>query len=73
MRWSVIIGVPFLILLIILFEWPRIKNNPKKDKIAFASILLICLVLAMFDLQNMAGPNTLVEMIFRPISVILEK
>ncbi|MGC5328085.1 hypothetical protein [Brevibacillus sp. SYSU BS000544] len=73
MRWSVILGVTFIVVLIVLFEWPRMKNHPKRDKIAFAGLLLIGWVLSMLDLQNMAGPNTLVEMIFKPISVILEK
>lgn len=73
MRWSVILGVTFIVLLIVLFEWPRMKDHPRRDKITFAGLLLIGWVLSLFDLQNLAGPSTFVEMIFKPISVILEK
>ncbi|WP_286178713.1 hypothetical protein [Bacillus sp. B4EP4a] len=62
-----------IVALIILFEWPKMKKNPKKDKVAFLTLLLTGLVLSMFNLPQMSGPTQWVEILFRPFGEFMEK
>ncbi len=62
-----------IVALIILYEWPKMKQNPKKDKMAFLTMLLTCLVLSMFNLPQMSGPTQWIEVIFRPFGEFMEK
>lgn len=73
MKWGAFISITAVVTLIILYEWARLKQAPKKDKIAFFLLLFIVWVLSMFNLQQMAGPVTLVEAIFKPFSQFLEQ
>lgn len=67
MQWGQFFGAALVIAVIVILQWPRIKDNPIKDKGAFIVILVIGLVLSMFDLERMKGPITLFEAIFSPI------
>ncbi|MBA9028203.1 MULTISPECIES: hypothetical protein [Bacillaceae] len=73
MRWGVFVSTTIIVVLIILYEWPKMKQNPKKDKVAFFTLLLIGLVLSMFDLSHMAGPTTWLETLFKPFGEFMEK
>jgi hypothetical protein len=72
MRWDVLLLATIIIVFGILYEWPKIKKSPKKDKVAFCTLLIIGWGLAMFDLPNIAGLPTLIESIFKPIGTMLE-
>ncbi|KAB7706305.1 hypothetical protein F9802_11500 [Bacillus aerolatus] len=60
-------------IVIILFQWPKMKQAPKKDKWAFGVLLLIGWGLSMFDLQHMGGPTAWIEALFRPFGKFMEK
>ncbi|MGE7761445.1 hypothetical protein [Peribacillus sp. NPDC097895] len=62
-----------IVFLIILYEWPKMKKNPKKDKVAFLTLLLIGLVLSMFNLPQMSGPTEWMQTLFRPFGEYMEK
>ena len=51
-RWGAFFATTVIVALIILYQWPRMKQNPKKDKLAFITLLLIGWVLSMFDLPT---------------------
>ncbi|MWV45694.1 hypothetical protein GRF59_18940 [Paenibacillus sp. HJL G12] len=72
MKWGTFIGVMVIIAAIFAYEWPRMKQLPKKDKAAFIALLSIGWILTLFDLQNMAGPATVLETIFKPFSKLLD-
>jgi hypothetical protein len=72
-RWGAFLGTTIIIAVIILFQWPKMKQHPKKDKMAFFMLLLFAWVLSMFDLPNMAGPVTLIEALFKPVGQFMEK
>ena len=73
MRWGAFFCTTIIVALIILYQWPKMKQNPKKDKIAFSILLLIGWVLSMFDLPHMAGPTTWIEALFKPFGQFMEK
>ncbi|AOH53496.1 hypothetical protein ABE28_003960 [Peribacillus muralis] len=73
MRWAAFFSTAFIVTVIILYEWPKIKRKPAKDKIALISLLLIGLLLSMFNLQEMAGPTSWIEALFRPLGEFMER
>lgn len=72
MKWGIFSVTFVVILLIIFWGWPRIKDYPKKDRIAFMTLLCIGGILSLFDLPNIPGPVTLLETFFKPFHVILK-
>jgi hypothetical protein len=73
MSWSFFICVTIAVLLITWFEWSKLKQKPKKDKVAFISLLLIVWLLSMLDLPNTPGPTTVLQIIFKPFKGLLEQ
>lgn len=73
MKWGLILGMTVVAALMFLYEWPRMKHLPKKDKITFITLVFIGWFLAMFDLPNIPGPTTLIETIFEPLGKLLEQ
>ncbi|MFD6438967.1 hypothetical protein ACFWDG_03885 [Peribacillus sp. NPDC060186] len=73
MRWGAFFCTTVIVALIILYEWPKMKQNPKKDKMAFFSLLLMGLVLSMFNIQYMTGPTAWIETFFKPFGQFMEK
>ncbi|WP_421617804.1 hypothetical protein ACAF76_010100 [Brevibacillus sp. TJ4] len=71
MRWGIMLGKTVVVVLIFLFEWPKIKSQSKKDKRAFLTLLGIGWVLFLFDLPNIPGPTTLLDTIFKPITSMM--
>ncbi|MFK2826916.1 hypothetical protein QYG89_14770 [Bacillus sp. B190/17] len=73
MRWGAFFATAVIIFVIVLFQWPKMKKTPKKDKWVFSILLLIGLGLSMFELEHMAGPVTWIEAIFKPFGKFMEK
>lgn len=73
MRLAFFSCVTIAVLLILWFDWPRMKAKPPKDKAAFVTLLLIGWLLSMLDLPNTPGPTTLLEAVFKPFRGLVEK
>ena len=73
MRWEAFFCTTVIVALIILLQWPKMKQNPKKDKLAFSILLLIGWGLSMFDLPHIGGPTAWIEAFFRPFGQFMEK
>lgn len=73
MRWGAIFAVVTVSIVILLFQWPKMKQAPKKDKWAFGVLLVIGWVLSMFDLPHISGPITWKEVIFRPFGQLMQQ
>ncbi|WP_340084419.1 hypothetical protein MHB50_18110 [Siminovitchia sp. FSL H7-0308] len=71
MAWGSFFGTMMIVLVIMFLQWPKMKQNSKKDKAAFIVLLMIALLLSMFDLQHLKGPVTLVDVIFQPLGKFL--
>ena len=72
MRWSIVFVATVTVVLIFLFERPRLKPDQKKEKRALVALLVFCWILSMFDLPNLPGPTTLVETVVRPLAKLFE-
>lgn len=74
MKWGTVLGVTLVVILMALYEWPRLNKNQKKEKIAFVTLTamgwLLAVLLAFFP--DMPGPTQMVDTIFKPFGKILE-
>ncbi|WHY87740.1 hypothetical protein QNH39_07880 [Neobacillus novalis] len=69
MKWGGILGITALLMLIILYEWPKLKKNIRKMQVVFFTVITIGWVLAILLIlfPNMPGPSQLIDFIFKPI------
>jgi multisubunit Na+/H+ antiporter MnhB subunit len=67
--------VTVIVLLMILYEWPKINSNQKKEKVAFAAVAAIGTLLAilLIFIPDMPNPSQLVEWIYKPLGKLLEQ
>lgn len=72
MKWGVILSMTALAVLLILFEWPRMKKVPKKDKVVFFVLIFLAWILSLQDLPNLPGPATALNALFKPLGSVLE-
>lgn len=72
MKWGLLLGMSTVVGLIILFEWPKLKPLPLKDKVSFFALMFIGWFLSLFDLPNVPGPTSVIETLFKPLAKMLE-
>ncbi|WP_313428986.1 hypothetical protein [Siminovitchia terrae] len=73
MEWGQFFGTASVVAVIVILQWPRMKDYSKRDKGGFIALLLIGLILSLFNLQHIKGPLDLEKAIFHPISRIIGK
>lgn len=75
MKWFYDVDFFVVAVLIMLFEWPKLKKQQRKEKMALISLLVISIGLAMMLLYfpGIPGPTELVVKVFQPLGRILEK
>ncbi|MGE6256503.1 hypothetical protein ACQKCU_01145 [Heyndrickxia sporothermodurans] len=73
MKWGTFFATTLIIIVIIFFQWPKLKQASKKDKGVFFSLLFIGWMLSMFDLPRISGPTSWISAIFEPFGQMLEK
>ncbi|WP_338472918.1 hypothetical protein R4Z10_09425 [Niallia sp. XMNu-256] len=61
-----VLGVTVIWMLIILYQWPKLKKNSRKVKAAFLSLMLVNWILAVLLIifPEMPGPGQLIEFIY---------
>lgn len=69
MKWGGILGITALLVLIFLYEWPKLKKSIRKVQVVFFTLITIGWVLAILLVlfPNMPGPSQLIDFIFKPI------
>ncbi|WP_077212165.1 hypothetical protein [Bacillus dakarensis] len=72
MNWTMMILVQISVWAIVFFDWKKLKQSTKKEKIVIASILGISIVLSLFNLEHIPGLVTVFETIFKPLGKMLE-
>ncbi|WP_240507995.1 hypothetical protein [Virgibacillus indicus] len=67
--WVIVVTI-----LVILYEWPKMDKEQKKEKWAFAGLTMAGFLLAVMLIYfpDTPGPNQLVGEIFRPLGKLME-
>lgn len=73
MKWDSFAAGTAVAVGILMYQWPKMKKTPKKDKWAFAVLLFIGWLLSLFNLAHAPGPATLIQTVFEPAGFFLEK
>ncbi|WP_026564884.1 hypothetical protein [Bacillus sp. UNC41MFS5] len=74
MIWTVL-AITVVVVLITLYEWPKINQNQKKEKAAFVTLTAMGWMLSILLLYfpDMPGPTQMIEKLFKPLGKLLEK
>jgi multisubunit Na+/H+ antiporter MnhB subunit len=74
MKWGAVIGITFIVILVTLYEWPKMNKGQKKEKLAYATLMMSGWLLAvlLIFVPDIPGPTQLVDVIFKPLGKILD-
>ena len=66
MTWFFVIGITLVVVLMILYEWPRMNPNQKKEKSVFVILVAMEWVLAILLLffPDLPRPAQMMEAVF---------
>jgi len=72
MKWAALFGISFIVFCILLFQWPKLKTNQKKEKIALISILALGwgLAVMLVFFPDTPGPTEFIYALFHPLEYI---
>lgn len=75
MRWGTILVATVFVVLIVLYEWPKMKQHTKKEKTVFIVITAMGWILAVLLVifPNMKGPTQWVDALYKPLGALLEQ
>jgi uncharacterized membrane protein len=70
----IVLGITIVIVLMFLYEWPKMNQKQKKDKYTFVVLSAMSWILAVLLLffPEMPGPTEMVDQIFKPLGKMLE-
>ncbi|MEW9673440.1 hypothetical protein [Ammoniphilus sp. 3BR4] len=75
MKWGAVFGLSVLVACMVLFEWPKMNSNQKKEKATFIGLTamgwLLGVLLVFFP--DLPSPTDLFDTIFKPFGKLLEK
>ncbi|WP_028782358.1 hypothetical protein [Thalassobacillus devorans] len=74
MNWLSFFGVSIVVLLIILYEWPKMEENQVKEKRLFIVLVFGTWVIAgmLIFFPDLPGPIDLITYLFSPMEDIIE-
>ncbi|MBY0120973.1 hypothetical protein [Bacillus sp. S/N-304-OC-R1] len=73
MNWGIFFATACIIGMIVLYEWPKLKNYPKKDKTAFIVLIIFSLCLSLFNLPYIEGPIRWIQYVLQPFVNFVNK
>lgn len=75
MKSAALFGITIVVILISLYEWPKIKKNQNKEKWSFVTLTMAGWLLAVLLIifPEMPGPTQWIDIIFKPLGKLLEK
>lgn len=75
MKFATILGITVVLILMALYEWPKMNKNQKKEKWTFIVLTmaggLLAVLLVFFP--SMPGPPNLIDTLFKPLGKLLEQ
>jgi len=74
MKWGAVLGCTVLIIMIILFQWSRLKQKQVKEKAALLTLSILGWILAILMLffPDMPGPTQFIDWMYRPLGELLK-
>jgi Na+/H+-dicarboxylate symporter len=75
MKLLPIATVTLVVFLLAFYQWSKLMNYPKKEKIVFVSLTAIGWILAMLLIlfPDMQGPNELVQNLCKPFAELIKE
>lgn len=75
MKWAAVLGIAAVLMLMALYEWPNMKTQKKREKIAFAALTVLGGILAvlLIFVPDMPGPAQFMDTLYQPLINMLEK
>ncbi|WP_018130589.1 hypothetical protein [Effusibacillus pohliae] len=75
MKWGSVLAATVVVAFIVLYEWPKLQPNQKRERAAFVTVTAIGWLLAVLLIffPDMPNPTDLVDAIYKPFSKLLEK
>jgi len=72
MKFAAIAGITILVILIVLYEWPKMNPKQKKEKAALLTVTGMGWLLAVILIFNpdITGPTQMIDAIYRPLGKI---
>jgi multisubunit Na+/H+ antiporter MnhB subunit len=69
------LGITVVLVFMTIYEWPKMKGQMKREKIAFATLTILGGVLAFLLVfyPEMPGPTQWIDAIYKPLGKFLEK
>jgi len=74
MEWVSVVGIVAVLILMALYEWPNLKSNKARDKIAFVGLTVLGGILAVLLVlvPELPGPSDFMDSLFKPLINMLE-
>lgn len=75
MKWAAVLGITAILAFMTVYEWPKMKAQMKKEKMAFAALTILGGILALLLVfyPEMPGPTKWIDAVFKPLGKFLEK
>jgi multisubunit Na+/H+ antiporter MnhB subunit len=74
-KFAAILGFTVILVFITLYEWPKMKGQMKREKIAFAALTILGGILAFLLVlfPDIPGPTQWLNAIYKPLVTLFEK
>ncbi len=75
MKWAAILGFTAVFIFMTMYEWPKMKVQMKREKLAFAALSILGWVLAVLLVfyPELPGPTQWMDAIYERLGKFLEK
>ncbi|WP_027415716.1 hypothetical protein [Aneurinibacillus terranovensis] len=75
MKWAEILGITVVLVFMTIYEWPKMKGQMKKEKIAFAALTMLGggLAFLLVFYPEMPGPTQWIDAIYKPLGKFIYK
>jgi multisubunit Na+/H+ antiporter MnhB subunit len=74
MRFGPFFGSTIIVICMILFQWPKLNHDQKKEKTAFIVLTGLgwLLINFLFIFPNTPGPTEIIDFLYKPLGKLLE-
>jgi multisubunit Na+/H+ antiporter MnhB subunit len=69
MKWTAVLEITAVLVLMTLYEWPKMKGQMKREKIAFSALTILggALAFLLVFYPEMPGPTQWIDAIYKPL------